>query len=32
MRVYVDDATRAADFCNGFWHGRPGLEMVGTNT
>lgn len=24
-------ATLVGDFCNGFWHGRPGLEMVGAS-
>jgi O2-independent ubiquinone biosynthesis protein UbiV len=24
-------ATLTGDFCNGFWHGRPGLEMVGAS-
>jgi collagenase-like PrtC family protease len=25
-------ATLTGDFCNGFWHGRPGLEMVGASS
>jgi len=23
-----DTVTLAGDFCNGFWHGRPGLELI----
>jgi O2-independent ubiquinone biosynthesis protein UbiV len=23
------DTPLAGDFCNGFWHGRPGLELIG---
>lgn len=27
-RLSGEAATLAGDFCNGFWHGRPGLEMI----
>jgi collagenase-like PrtC family protease len=28
-RIDGNTATLTGDFCNGFWHGRPGLEMIG---
>ncbi|HZV53546.1 MAG TPA: U32 family peptidase [Rhodocyclaceae bacterium] len=28
-RLAGGKATLAGDFCNGFWHGRPGLELIG---
>jgi len=28
-RIDGNTATLTGDSCNGFWHGRPGLEMIG---
>jgi collagenase-like PrtC family protease len=32
FRAMIDGkaSSLTGDFCNGFWHGRPGLEMIGT--
>lgn len=30
-RLDGQPAALGGDFCNGFWHGRPGLEWVGAN-
>jgi collagenase-like PrtC family protease len=31
-RLDGEQTTLTGDFCNGFWHGRPGLELVGAST